>query len=59
MKKIIPYDDIIQICNITPPRRGFDNPQEGRVYSIEGIAPCIRNDSRFNIVEYEEENNIK
>lgn len=47
-------DRIIQICNITPPRRGFDNPQEGRVYSIEGIAPCIRNDSRFYIVVYEE-----
>lgn len=35
-------DKIMQIGNIVPPRKGFDNPQDGRVYAIEGIAPCIR-----------------
>ena len=48
-------DKIMQIGNIVPSRKGFDNPQEGRVYSIDGIAPCIRvrNTAEYNILVYE------
>ena len=37
----------MQIGNLLKPRKGFDNPQEGRVYSVEYEAPTIRNDSRY------------
>ena len=37
----------MQIGNILPPRKGFDNPQEGRVYSTEDVGPTMRNDSRY------------
>ena len=39
----------MQIGNFLPPREKFDNPQEGRVYSIDFEAPTIRNDSRYYI----------
>lgn len=39
----------MQIGNLLPPRKGFDNPQEGRVYSTDE-APAIRNDSRYFIL---------
>lgn len=32
----------MQIGNLLKPRdSGFDNPQEGRIYSVRGIAPTI------------------
>lgn len=31
---------ILQIANITK-STGFNNPQNGRVYSIDGISPCL------------------
>ena len=31
---------ILQIANITK-STGFNNPQKGRVYSIDGISPCL------------------
>ena len=34
-------DKIIQLFNIVPDRKGFDSPQEGRVYSPFGIAPTV------------------
>lgn len=37
----------MQIGNLLKPRKGFDNQQEGRVYSVEYEAPTIRNDSRY------------
>lgn len=46
----------MQIGNLLEPRKGFDNPQEGRVYSVGDSAPTIRNDSRYWILEvYERE----
>lgn len=47
-------DRIIQIWNLTPPRKKFSNPQEGRLYSVEGIAPCLRANGGFYIAVYEE-----
>lgn len=33
---------VIQVCNIVDDTDiGFKNPQRGRVYSIEGIAPAV------------------
>ena len=33
---------VIQVCNIVDDTNiGFKNPQRGRVYSIEGIAPAV------------------
>jgi hypothetical protein len=48
-------DRIIQIGNFVPPRKGFENPQDGRVYSTEGIAPMIRvrNTGEYFIAVYE------
>lgn len=40
----------MQIGNLLKPRKGFDNPQEGRVYDIGDVSPTIRNDSRYWIV---------
>lgn len=46
----------MQIGNLLEPRdSGFDNPQEGRVYSVEDVGPTIRNDSRYWIVEKDED----
>ena len=40
-KKEINTDNIIQVGNLIGDREGkFSNPERGRVYSIEGIAPC-------------------
>lgn len=47
----------MQIGNILPPRKGFDNPQEGRVYTVDDVSPTIRNDSRYWILEDEGEDN--
>ena len=47
-------DDIIQIGNCLNPRVGFDNPQEGRIYSLDGICPTIRNDSRYWFLFYDD-----
>jgi site-specific DNA-cytosine methylase len=33
-------DKVIQICNVAH-EGGFKNPQRGRVYSTEGISPCV------------------
>lgn len=34
--------EVIQIGNIVDDSKiGFKNPQRGRVYSINGIAPCL------------------
>lgn len=38
--------ELTQIGNLLPPRAGFDNPQEGRVY-LPVVAPTIRDDSRY------------
>lgn len=32
---------IIQLGNIRNSTENFDNPQTGRVYSVDGIAPTI------------------
>ena len=50
----------MQIGNILEPRSGgFDNPQEGRVYSLEDVSPTIRNDSRYWILLcYEEDSSV-
>jgi len=32
---------VMQIGNLDKPREKFDNPQPGRVYSIDGIAPTL------------------
>ena len=32
---------IIQVGNLVKPSPIFDNPQRGRVYSAEGIAPTL------------------
>ena len=35
-------DNVNQVANLIPDREGkFANPHRGRVYSIEGIAPCM------------------
>ena len=39
----------MQIGNLLKPRKGFNNPQEGRVYSTD-TAPAIRNDDRYYIL---------
>lgn len=34
--------EVIQIGNLVDDTNiGFKNPQRGRVYSIEGISPCL------------------
>lgn len=50
---------IIQVGNLVK-RGGFTNPQEGRVYSTNGIAPTLRgteNSGRYWITEYEKGSN--
>ena len=42
-------DSVRQVGNLLYPRVGFDNPQEGRVYSVSGCSPSIRNDSRYYV----------
>lgn len=32
---------VLQVANIANSKGGFDNPQRGRVYDVEGIAPTI------------------
>ena len=32
--------EVIQVCNIVE-EVGFSNPQRGRVYSAEGVSPCL------------------
>ena len=35
-------DRVVQVGNIVDDTNiGFKNPQRGRVYSAEGIAPCV------------------
>ena len=34
-------DRVIELFNIVGDTEGFKNPQRGRVYSVEGIAPAI------------------
>lgn len=46
-------DRIMQIGNIVPPRKGFDNPQEGGLYSVEGVAPCLRTNGEYYIAVHE------
>ena len=41
---------IMQIGNIVPPRKGFGNPQEGRVYSPIGLMCNLRDDSRYWVI---------
>ena len=34
--------EVIQVGNIVDDTEiGFKNPQRGRIYSIEGLAPCL------------------
>ena len=33
---------IIELGNMNPPKKNFQNPQVSRIYSIEGIAPTLR-----------------
>lgn len=51
----------MQIGNLLKPRDSwFDNPQEGRLYSVHDIGPTIRNDSRYWIVEvYEDDDTLR
>lgn len=35
-------DIVINVGNIAKARKNFDDPQEGRVYCIKGVAPTIR-----------------
>lgn len=35
-------DKVVQVGNIVDDTDiGFKNPQRGRIYSIDGIAPCL------------------
>lgn len=56
--------EVIQIGNIVDDTKiGFKNPQRGRVYSIEGIAPCLNccegGGLEPKIVVYESERDIR
>jgi hypothetical protein len=51
----------MQIGNLLPPRQsGFNNPQEGRIYSLDDVGPTIRNDSRYWILEvYDKDSGVQ
>lgn len=49
----------MQIGNLLPPRKGFDDPQEGRVYTVDDVSPTIRNDSRYWMLEKDESEDDK
>ena len=56
--------EVIQIGNIVDVTKiGFKNPQRGRVYSLEGIAPCLYcfegGGLEPKIVVYESERDIR
>ena len=48
-------DVIFEVGNFVPPRKNFDNPQEGRVYTDEGLSPTIRTCAPYWIVCYYED----
>lgn len=48
-------EKIVQIGNLLPPRKGFANPQEGRVYLPSGLGMTIRDDSRYWVITVSEE----
>lgn len=40
--EIMEEPKVIQIANLIPDRAGkFSNPQTGRIYSLDGISPCL------------------
>lgn len=54
--------EVIQVGNIVDDSKvGFKNPQRGRIYSIEGLAPCLNccggGQLEPKIVVYEENTN--
>lgn len=60
MKKLdcaIGKPSVRQLLQLIKPRAGFSNPQEGRVYSIFGVAPTIRNDSRYYVLLVDKKEN--
>lgn len=48
----------IQLGNLVPARKNFDNPQEGRVYCILGLGPTIRAGNPVCLICYMEEDKI-
>ena len=47
VKVVIPNTDrVIQVGNIREKDNGFNNPQRGRVYSAEGIAPTLMSNNQ-------------
>lgn len=56
--------EVIQVGNIVDDTEiGFKNPQRGRIYSIEGLAPCLNccggGGLEPKIVVYEAERDIR
>lgn len=43
---------MINVGNIAKARRNFDDPQDGRVYCIKGVAPTIRSVGGVNAWYY-------
>lgn len=41
---------LIQLGNTVAPRKGFANPEEGRVYSPLGIAPCCKAEGQAKMI---------
>ena len=39
-------DRCFEVGNLAPPRKGFESPQEGRVYLRSGLSPTIRVDTQ-------------
>ena len=48
--------EVIQIGNLVDDTNiGFKNPQRGRVYSIDGISPCLNCRLEPKIILYEKD----
>lgn len=41
---------LIQLGNAVAPRKGFADPEEGRVYSPLGIAPCCKAEGQAKMI---------
>ena len=41
MKRRVKINKIIQLSNLREDLENFSNPQTGRIYSVDGIAPTI------------------
>lgn len=41
-------EGVVQVGNIVESEDGFDNPQRGRIYSDEGVSPCLNTEAWGN-----------